>query len=81
VTEQSPGGMKLDEYLSMMLRLMNGALTAGYGVPVQVTIFAGAQSGQGMKMVTTLTDDQLLLMLTGFCEHMVLKHANPSGEA
>jgi len=70
----NPKGVPTDDYLDLMVEMIGSAMEAGQGHPCHVTLLVGARINE-VKVCSTLSDDDLLLMLAAFSETMALKHA------
>jgi hypothetical protein len=69
----SPKGLPVDEYLDLMVTLLQEAVTEAYGIRAHVTLFVGTRIEE-VKVRTTLKDEHLLSLLKAFSEHMALKY-------
>jgi hypothetical protein len=80
LSAEKPEGLSVDEYLSLMVELVESAVVSAYGFPSHATLLVGARIEE-VKVATSLSDEELLSLVSALGAHMALKLAPRSGKA
>jgi hypothetical protein len=76
----NPEGVPVDEFLDLIVTLVESAMADAYGMPSHATLLVGERIEE-VKVATSLSDKQLHSLSAALCEVMALKLGPTAGKA